>query len=167
MANSVNIDDGGKIIKLVDVSEVSGFPDGTFNGFTVTHKTVVSVVDLVNVFGGISFTASNGETLAEGARSDINESLRRSRVAFKIRVDLSKGKELFLGHETIVRPDGVEEGSSVSLGHDESISSVVLGVLGVVVETRFVEMENSQEFSSRGAGGGVTKSMMKGEGMRA
>ena len=94
--------------------------------------------------------------MTEGTGGDINEFLSGGGVTFKIGVDLSEGEELFLGQETVLSPDGVEEGSGMTLGHDESIGSVILGVLGIIVETRFVEMENSKEFSSRGAGGRVT-----------
>lgn len=59
LSETVDIDNGGEVIELVVSSEVSSFPDGTFNGFTVSHHTVVSVGDFINVLGGISHTAGD------------------------------------------------------------------------------------------------------------
>ena len=59
LTKSININDGGEVIKLIGGGEVSSFPDGTFNSLTITHHTVVSVVNFVNILGGISHTSSN------------------------------------------------------------------------------------------------------------
>lgn len=157
LTNTVDIDDGGKVAELVDVGEVSGFPDGTFNSFTITHQAVVSVGDLVNVLGGISHTASNRETLTQRAGGNIDEVELGGWVTFKGRVDLSQSQELFSLQEAVVGPAGVEKWGTVTFGDDESIIRELLGVSRVVVHAGFVEEEDGKEISTGGAGGWVTR----------
>ena len=107
MSKTVDIDNGSKVVEFVVSSKVSSFPNGTFNGFTISHHTVVSVRDFINVFRGISHTTGDRKTLSEGSSTNIDEVELRSRVSFKRRVDSSKGRKTFLGKESIVIPEGV------------------------------------------------------------
>lgn len=148
LSESVNINEAGEVVKFIVVSEMSSFPNGAFNGFTVSDDTVVSVVDLINVLGGVSHTSSNGETLTKRSSSGIDEVELGSWVTFEGRIDLSQGQDLVSGDVAVSIPAGIEDWGSMSLGQDQSVTGEVLGVVGVVMKTVGGEMEGSEDFSS-------------------
>lgn len=157
LTEGVDVDDSNQVREVIVTSEVGSFPDGTFSDFTITEQGEISVLDLVHILRGISHTGSNGETLSEGSRGDINELESGDGVTFELTVDVTEGLEGFLGEETIVGPGDVEDGGVVSLGEDEFIVGKVLGVLGVVMHTGFVEEKNGHDFSGGRARSGVTR----------
>jgi len=157
LTEGVDVDDSNQVREVIVTSEVGSFPDGAFSDFTITEQGEISVFDLVHILRGISHTGSNGETLSEGSRSDINELESGDGVTFELTVDVTEGLEGFLGEETIVGPGDVEDGGVVSLGEDEFIIGKVLGVLGVVMHTGFVEEKNGHDFSGGRARSGVTR----------
>jgi hypothetical protein len=157
LTKGVDVDDGNEVVKVVVSSEVGSFPDRSFSALTITEQGVEFVLDLVHIFGGISHTSGNGKTLSEGSGGYVNELESGDGVTFKLTVDVTEGLEGFLGEETIVSPADVKDGSVVTLGKDEFIVCKVLGVLGVIVHTGFVEEKDGQELSRGRTGSGVTR----------
>lgn len=157
LTEGIDVNNSNQVSEVVVTSEVGSFPDGTFSDFTITQQSKELVVDLVHILGSIGHTGSDGKTLSEGSGGYVNEVESGDGVTFELRVDVTEGLEGFLGEETVVGPADVEDGGVVTLGEDEFIVGKVLGVLGVVVHTGFVEEEDSQEFSGGRAGSGVTR----------
>jgi len=157
LTKGVDVNDSNEVAKVVVSSEVGGFPDGSFSALTITEQGVEFVLDLVHIFGGISHTSGNGETLSEGSGGYVNEVESGDGVTFKLTVDVTESLEGFLGEETIMNPADVKDGGVVTLGKDEFIIGKVLGVLRVVVHTGFVEEKDSQELSRGRTGSGVTR----------
>jgi hypothetical protein len=157
LTKGVDVDDGNEVVKVIVSSKVGSFPDRSFSALTITEQGVEFVLDLVHIFGGISHTSGNGKTLSEGSGGYVNELESGDGVTFKLTVDVTEGLEGFLGEETIVSPADVKDGSVVTLGKDEFIVGKVLGVLGVIVHTGFVEEKDGQELSRGRTGSGVTR----------
>jgi len=157
LTEGVDVNDGNQVGEVIVTSEVGSFPDGTFSDFTITEQGEISVFNLVHILRGVSHTSSDGETLSEGAGGDINELESGDGVTFELTVDVTEGLEGFLGEETIVGPGDVEDGGVVTLGEDEFIVGKVLGVLGVVMHTGFVEEKNGHDFSGGRARSGMTR----------
>ena len=73
LAQSVDVKDGAKVVKLVETSKVERLPDVSLHRLSIANEAVGAVGRLVKVLGAVGHACSNAESLTQGSGSHINK----------------------------------------------------------------------------------------------
>lgn len=82
LTESVDINDGDKIVEFVVSAEINSLPNTALSYLSVSADTEYSVVDLIEIFTWIRHTTSDGKPLAQRSSGDIDERNVWNRVSF-------------------------------------------------------------------------------------
>ena len=82
LTESVDINDGDKIVEFVVSAEINSLPNTALSYLSVSADTEYSVVDLIEIFTWIRHTASYGKSLAQRSSGDIDKRNVWNRVSF-------------------------------------------------------------------------------------
>ena len=121
LAEAVDVDDGAKVVQLVEASEVESFPDVALHGLAVAHQAKGPVTGLVDVLAAVSHASGNAESLTQRSSGAIDETQPGSWMTFQVRVDFPQVHQIFDGKQASLGPSRVQNRSGVALGQYEPV----------------------------------------------
>ena len=135
LAEPVHVDDRREVVQTVVRRLVEGLPDGALGQLAVAAQHPDAVAGLVEPLAGQRDPDAVGEALAEGPGGHVDPGQRRRRVALqrgpRAPVGLRQLAVVDHAHGLVQR---VEQGRGVSLGEDQVVVVVALGLVPVVVQ---------------------------------
>ena len=88
LAQSVDVEDGAEVVKLVEAGKVERLPDVSLHRLAISNEAVGAVGRLVKVLGTVSHACSNAEPLTQGSGGHINKRQPGVKVKLKVQIEI-------------------------------------------------------------------------------
>ena len=139
---AVAVDDGDKVVQVAMGSEHCGFPNLTLLALAITEQGEDGVV-VAGKLHTACHAAGDGKTLTKrtGGNLDAGQKIHIG-VTLKARSEFTKRGQFFLGEVARLGKRSVQRRSRMTLGEDEAIAILVLGIRRVVLHR--VEIKHRQ-----------------------
>ena len=137
---AVVVDDDAQVVQLVVACKHAGLPNLTFLSLAVAQQSI-DTVGLTLDLGSQCHAAGGGNTLTQRTGGHIHAGDRiHIGVALQVAANLTQLQQVLHGEETAVCQSGIQAGCAVTLGQNETIPVLPLGVCRIHIQFLIIQI---------------------------